>query len=42
MIFSIAKRELYDNMMSLRFTLIVLLMLTIMVANSVVSLGKYS
>ena len=42
MIFSIAKRELYDNMMSLRFALIVLLMLTVMVANAVVSLGKYN
>lgn len=42
MIFSIAKRELYDNMMSLRFALIVLLMLTVMVANAVVSLGRYN
>ena len=42
MIFGIAKRELYDNMMSLRFALIVLMMLTVMVANAVVSLGKYS
>ncbi len=41
MIFSIAKRELYDNMMSLRFALTVLLMLTVMVANAVVSLGRY-
>lgn len=41
MIFSIAKRELYDNMMSLRFALIVLLTLTVMVANAVVSLGRY-
>ena len=41
MIFSIAKRELYDNMMSLRFALIALLMLTVMVANAVVSLGRY-
>ena len=42
MIFSIAKRELYDNMMSLRFALTVLLMLIVMVANAVVSLGKYN
>ncbi|MDE0042480.1 MAG: ABC transporter permease subunit, partial [Candidatus Poribacteria bacterium] len=42
MIFSIAKRELYDNMMSLRFALTLLLMLTVMVANAVVSLGKYN
>ena len=42
MIFSIAKRELYDNMMSLRFALTLLLMLTVMVANAVVYLGKYN
>lgn len=42
MILNIAKRELYDNMMSLRFALALLLMLTVMVANAVVSLGKYN
>ncbi|MDE0299463.1 MAG: ABC transporter permease subunit [Candidatus Poribacteria bacterium] len=42
MIISIAKRELYDNTMSLRFALIALLMLTVMVANAAVSLGTYN
>lgn len=42
MIISIAKRELYDNMMSLRFALTVLLMLIAMVANAVVFLGEYN
>lgn len=41
MIFHIAKRELYDNMNSLRFALAVLLILTLMVVNAVKHLGDY-
>ena len=41
MIFHIAKRELYDNMNSLRFALTVLLILTLMIVNAVKHLGDY-
>ena len=41
MILHIAKRELYDNMNSLRFILTVLLILTLMIANAVKHLGDY-
>ena len=41
MIFHIAKRELYDNMNSLRFALTVLLILTMMIVNAVKHLGDY-
>ena len=41
MIFHIAKRELYDNMNSLRFALMVLLILTLMIVNAVKHLGDY-
>ena len=41
MIFHIAKRELYDNMSSLRFALTVLLILTLMFVNAVKHLGDY-
>ena len=42
MIFHIAKRELYDNMNSLRFALTVLLILTLMIVNAVKHLGRLS
>ena len=41
MILHIAKRELYDNMNSLRFILTVLLILTLMIVNAVKHLGDY-
>ena len=41
MILHIAKRELYDNMNSLRFALTVLLILTLMIVNAVKHLGDY-
>ncbi len=41
MIFHIAKRELYDNMNSLRFALTVLLILTLMIVNAVKHRGDY-
>ena len=41
MIFHIAKREIYDNMMSLRFALTTLLLLVLMVVNAIGHLGEY-
>ena len=41
MIWHIAKRELYDNMTSLRFALAILLLLTLMVVNAVNHQGFY-
>ena len=41
MILHIARRELYDNMNSLRFILTVLLILTLMIVNAVKHLGDY-
>ena len=41
MILHIAKRELYDNMNSLRFALTVLLILTLMIVNAVKHIGDY-
>ena len=41
MIIHIAKRELYDNMTSLRFALATLLLLVLMVVNAVNYLGEY-
>ena len=41
MVFHIAKRELYDNMNSLRLALTVLLILTLMIVNAAKHLGGY-
>ena len=41
MIWHIAKRELYDNMTSLRFAIVTLLLLGLMAVNAVNHLGKY-
>lgn len=41
MIFHIAKRELYDNMTSLRFALTLLLLLVLMAVNAINHLGDY-
>ena len=41
MIFHIVKRELYDHLSSLRFTLTTLLILILMIVNAVVYIGEY-
>ena len=41
MIFHIARRELHDNLTSLRFALITVLILGVMIGNAVVYLGEY-
>jgi ABC-type transport system involved in multi-copper enzyme maturation permease subunit len=41
MLWHIVKREVYDNMLSLRFALTIALMLILMIVNAIVHLGEY-
>lgn len=41
MLWHIVKREIYDNMLSLRFALTIVLMLILMIVNAIVHLGEY-